>query len=78
MVTRFSYKGNFVENVLLLLKCVLFLVYSKVATLSTFILRPRLIRTIWPVRIKRGSTVVLWVATFRNLQLKVKLSKTDT
>ena len=34
MVTSFSYKGNFIENVLLLLKCVLFLVYSKVATLS--------------------------------------------
>ena len=31
-VTSFSYKGNFIENVLLLLKCVLFLVYSKVAT----------------------------------------------
>ena len=35
-VTSFSYKGNFIENVLLLLKCVLFLVYSycKVTTLS--------------------------------------------
>ena len=32
-VTSFSYKGNFIENVLLMLKCVLFLVYSKVATL---------------------------------------------
>ena len=34
MVMSFSYKGNFIENVLLLLKCVLFLVYNKVATLS--------------------------------------------
>ena len=33
-VTSFSYKGNLIENVLLLLKCVLFFVYSKVATLS--------------------------------------------
>ena len=30
----FSYKGNFIKNVPLLLKCILFLVYSKVATLS--------------------------------------------
>ena len=34
MVTSFSCKGNFIENVLLLLKCVLFFVYSKVPTLS--------------------------------------------
>ena len=34
MVARFSYKGNFIENLLLLLKCILFLVYSKVAILS--------------------------------------------
>ena len=32
--TSFNYKGNFRENVLLLLKCVLFLINSKVATLS--------------------------------------------
>ena len=36
-VTSLSYKGNFIESVLLLLKCVLFLVYSKVATLLSLL-----------------------------------------
>ena len=34
MVTSFSYKGNLIENVLLLFEMLFFLVYSKVATLS--------------------------------------------